>query len=315
MKSTQLTQESPVDNRLFLRLIKIMLVAVLVVTVIFGGYYYWDRYVHVGDQSPTELGISHLLRIVQENPNDPDARLSLAQTYIEAGNYSEAIRHAQKVLKAYPDNAGALMLMGVAFSKMGQAKDAVNYLEQFTAIRRKSEDPNMDKVLEAGLYFLGQNYLIVAQPDKAIAVLKEALDIDSTDADVLVLLGDAYNQTGQYQQAVESYESTVRFVPDYVEAYQGLVVSYQALNMVPNVTYAKGMEAYSNKDFQKARDLLTQSSAELANFAPVYLGLALTYEQLGDPQFAIVYARKTMELDPSNFAASNLLSRLSVENK
>jgi len=313
MKFTQLTQHHLIDNRSLLRLVKWMLVAVVLITVTFGGYYFWDRYVHVGDMSPSELGISHLLQIVQENPNDPSARLSLSQTYIEAGNYAEAIRHAQKVLTAYPDNAGALILMGVAYSKMGNANEAVTYLEQFAAIRRKSNDPGMDKVLEAGLYYLGMNYLLIDQSDQAIDVLKEAAQIDATDADVMLLLGDAYRKAGQYQQSIESYENTVRFVPDYIEAYQGMALSYQALNMPSYGLYAQGMEAFSKKDYLDARDLLKQSSVELPENASIFLGLALTYEQLGDLPSAQAYAQRSLEQDPMNFTASNLLSRLQVD--
>ncbi len=310
MKIFKPTHAASDDNRAIIRQIKWMLAAVLLVSILFAGYYIWDRYVHVGDMSPTELGIDHQLRIVEQNPNDVGARLNLSQSYIEAGNYDEAIRHAQTVLKAYPDNPGALILMGVAYSKSGNAQSAVKYLEQFAAIRRKSDDPSLDKVLEAALYYLGDNYLKIKSPDKAVPVLVEALAIDETDADAMLLLGDAYAATGQHKLAIGSYENTVRFVPDYTEAYTGMAASYRALKMPAYEQYALGMQAFSRRDFNRAQTLLEKSVADLQTFAPAYLGLALTYEQLGKLDAAQTYAARAVDLDPKNFAANNLLARL-----
>ena len=72
------------------------------------------------------------------------------------------------------------------------------------------------------------------------------------------------------------------------------------------------MEAFSQKDYQKARYLLKQSAAELPDNASIYLGLALTYEQLGDLQSAQVFAQKVSNLEPNNFTAINLLSRIQI---
>ncbi len=310
MKKNQTPPSTASENQGLIRMIKIMLAALTLVSLAFGGYYTWDRYIHLGDMSPSELGISHQLSLVEQNPNDASARLSLAQSYIEGGNYSEAIRHAEKVLQAFPGHPGALILLGVAYSKQGNASQAVYYLEQFAAVRNKSDDPNMDKVLEAGLYYLGDNYLKTNQPEKAVGVLTEALAIDETDADAMLLLGNAYAQTGKNDEALKSYENTVRFVPDYTEAYSGMEHVYQALNKPANQRYAQGMQAFSQQNYPQARQLLELSQPELSEFAPLYLGLGLTYEKLGDLQAAISSAQRALQLDPKNFAANNLLNRL-----
>ena len=191
------------DDRFLGRAVRLMLVLVALIALAFSAYYYWDRYIHIGDMSPNELGLTHIQKVMEENPNDPNARLSLAQYYIENKNYPEAILQAQNVLNAYPDDSGALLLLGIAYSMSDQAQSAIQPLESFVKQRRDLQDPQMDKVLETALFYLGKDYLVQSQADKAIQTFTEALSIDHTDADAMFLLGRAYAQIGNHQSAIE----------------------------------------------------------------------------------------------------------------
>jgi tetratricopeptide (TPR) repeat protein len=310
MNNSRIVKPNWNDNRFLGRVVKRMAVLVAVLVIAFGAYYYWDRYVHLGDMSPAELGITHLEQVMQENPDDPNVRLSLAQSYIENQDYPNAILQAQNVLTAYPDNPGALLLLGIAYSLSDQAQAAIQPLESFTDQRRAAQDPQMDKVLETSLFYLGKNYLILNQPDKAIAALKEALGIDHTDADAIYLLGSAYAQIGEHQSALEAFQTSVRFVPNFTEAYQEMEQSYLALGMADYLPYAQGMKAYSSKDFAQARQLLEQAALNLPDFAPLYLGLAMTYEELSELTLAQTSIQRALELDPSDFAANAVQVRL-----
>lgn len=309
MKISPLSTRQRSDHFLLDRITKLMVVAVLGISIIFSAYYFWDRYAHPGDMSPVELGITHLEQVVQNNPDDQNARLSLIQYYIDNENYSEAIEQSRQVLKTYPDNAGALLLSGIAYTKTSQYQTAIDTLEQFVTLRQ-AQEIRKDTVLETSLYYIGQNYLSLNQPLQAIEALNGAIEIDHTDADAIYLLGNAYVQDGQLEKAVDSYLKAVRFVPDFAEAYRGLSECYNRLHQFDMASYAQGMEAFSQKDYNKARKILEQTANNLPDFPPLFLGLALTYEQIGEFKLAQENVDRVLELDPHNISAQNVLIRI-----
>jgi tetratricopeptide (TPR) repeat protein len=302
------------DNRSLRRLIWLILAALIILTVAFAGYYYWDRYVHLGDKSPIEMSTAHLEDQVRTDPSNPDARLALAEQYLQNQEFAGAMEQAQQVLNAFPDHPGALLILGVANTMAGNAQAAIEPLEQFAALRRDDPMAGVDTNLEAALYYLGYNYISINQPTQAIPVLSEALVIEPTDADAMFQLGIALAREGQHAQAIAQFYEAVRFVPDFADAYQEMAASYGAMDMPAHVLYAHGMQAFSNKSYDQARDLLEQAAGELSDFAPLYLGLALTYEQLGDLQLAQTNVERTLALEPHNFYANIIYERLQTSD-
>lgn len=310
MKTSHIQSNEFSNNAKLRRSVFWMLFALILISGTFTVYYLLDRYIHIGDRSPTEISVTHLEEIVRQNPDDPQARLSLAQIYIENGDYANAIQQCQSFLLAYPDDPGALFLLGIAFTQDNQYQAAIDPLTRVVDTRRTSANAAIDRILEVALYNLGSNYLAMQQPETAIAVLEEALGIDHTDADAMFLLGKAYAMTGKHDSAVQAYQNAVRFVPDFIEVYQNLADSYQSLNQPLKAAYARGMTAFAQKDYNTARKTLEEAASELIDFSPLHLGLAMTYEQLGEIEKAIASTNRVLELDPQNFIAANMLSRL-----
>ena len=298
------------DQQRLTRMVWLALTAVLLLAASFGGYYYFDRYVHVSDPSPVSQSTALLETTVRQNPDDIEARVTLGQNYMQSGRYQEAIEQAGQVLVAFPDHNGALFVEGLAYAKAGQADDSIEPLARLVVLRRQSPMAQTDNLLETALFFLGQSYLEVGRNDYAIDALTEALTINHTDADALYLLGTAYAQNGQIEIALVQYQNAVRFVPDFAEAYQGMVDCYQQLNQPDHLVYAEGMVAYANHDFETARQRLESAVSSLPDFAPVLLGLGLTYEQLGQLDAAQSLLERAVVLEPDNFLATHALSRV-----
>ncbi len=291
--------------------------AVLIVTVVlFAGYYYWDRYVgQLGDKSPLELGIEKLEGSIHEDPQNPQTRVALAELYLNQGRYKEALDQTGQVLQANPEDQSALLLSGIALIRLNQPEAALEPLQQFVAARKDEEMAHADTTLETAYYYLGESYLKLNRPAEAVPVLEQAVAINRTDADALYQLGRAYQATGKPEAALEHYQKAVRFVPDFTEAYSGMVESYTALNQPDHVAYAQGMQAFTLKDYKTAQAQLEKATKSRPDFGLAFLGLGLTYEKLGKWDEALTAVQRALELNPDDMAAQQAQGRIQAAKK
>jgi tetratricopeptide (TPR) repeat protein len=297
------------------RAIRVVSIALIASVALFGSYYFWDRYIHLGDQSPLERDIQYMQDVIREHPQDLEARIALAEYYLGKGMHRDALDQATQILAQYPDNEGALLISGVARVRLNQPEAALDPLTRFVSLRKDRPMAQEDRPLQAAYYFLGESYANLGRHSQAIPALKAALAISSTDADALYELGLAYQAIGQSQTAVEYYHQAVRFVPDFAEAYAGMVESYTALGQPHHLAYAQGMQAFCVGDYETARVHLETAAQALPDFAPAFLGLGLTYEKAGDLEAALTATQRALELAPSDFAVRQTFERIKAAIK
>jgi tetratricopeptide (TPR) repeat protein len=103
------------------------------------------------------------------------------------------------------------------------------------------------------------------------------------------------------------------FVPNFTEAYQGMLRNYTALNQPEYAAYARGMIAFSQKDYPAALNELNQAVQKLPKYVPAYIGLGITNEQLGQMDAARAALEKAVEIAPENFTATQALGRVKVK--
>lgn len=292
------------------RAIWIVLAILVVVVVAFVGYYIWDRYIHLGDESPIDLGVRHLEDAVREDPQNVDARVALAEYYLAGGQYADARDQANQVLNTYPQNESALLIAGIAHVRLGDPEAALAPLERFIVLRKDRPMANVDATLETAYYFVGESYVRLNRPDEAIPALEAALVIKPTDADALYQVGLAYQASGQAETALERYHKAVRMVPDFAEVYEAMIVSYSALGKADHEAYARGMAAYSLQEYEDALPHLEQATSALPDFGPAFLGLGLTYEKMGQLEAALEAVQQALEINPGDFVAQQALGRI-----
>jgi tetratricopeptide (TPR) repeat protein len=278
--------------------------------VLFGGYYYWDRYVHPGDVSALEQGVQSLESAIRQDSQDPEVRVVLAEHYLSQRRYEEALDQVQAVLSVYPEHEGALLVASLAHVRMGQPDAALEPLQRFVTLRQDRPLAGTDVALEAAYYFLGESLMQLKRPDDAIPILEAALRITPTDADALYQLGSAYQASGQPGLAVDRYHRASRLVPDFTAVYEGLIESYSALEQSQHVVYAEGMRAWCLEDYDTARDRLERAARSLPDFAPAQMGLGLVYEGLGQFSAALAALDRALEIDPGDYAAQHARGRI-----
>ena len=309
-KNLTLLNERLFSSTYQIQRIVILLAIVLVAGLVsFGTYYYFDRYAKT--QAPiVEQSIAGAEQAVRDDPGNPDVRLALTETYLLYGRFDDAIEQALQVQKEYPDNARVDFVLGISYANNGNPELALVPLQKFIDSRKDEEMPGLDKQLQAASYYLGDSYLQLDQPDQAILPLENAVNWSETDADSMYKLGLAYAGNKDYAKAVNMFHAATTFVPDYLEAYKAMSESYDALAMPELVDYARGMMAYSDKDYQKSLNLLQKSAEAKPDFAPTFAGLGRTYEAMNDLPNAKLAYEAALKIDVNNFTASIGIQRV-----
>lgn len=286
-------------------------IALLLAVGSFAGYYYYNRY--YSNQKPVEqVSLEQAEQAVKANPTDLKTRLALAETYLLYGKYDEALAQANQVFTTDPSLEGAWLVMGVANALNGKPADAITPLTNYVNAFKDEEMPGLDKRLQEASYYLGVSYLALNQPENAILPLEQTVGWNSLDADAIYKLGLAYAGVKRYEDAVNQYAIAVSFVPDFFEAYQAMAAAYDAGGKPELGDYARGMLAYSKKDYPGAIALLLKSAKAFPSYAPIFAGLGLTYEAQGDLPKALKSYETAVKLDPNNFTAKRGVERVTI---
>jgi tetratricopeptide (TPR) repeat protein len=293
------------------RIIILTIIALVLVVGSFIGYYWYDRF--YTSQKPVEqLSLEKAQQAVQANPTDLKTRLVLAETYLLYGRYDDALAQANQVFTTDPKIEGAWLVMGVANSLNGKPSDAITPLTNYVNAFKDEDMPGLDKRLQEASYYLGVSYLTMGQPQDAILPLEQTVGWSQLDADAMYKLGLAYSGVKRYEDAVNQFANAVSFVPDFAEAYQAMADAYDAGGKPELGDYARGMLAFSNKDYPAAVDLLLKAAQEYPSYAPIFAGLGLTYEAQGDLQNAKTSFETAVSIDPNNFTAVRGVERVTA---
>lgn len=283
---------------------------IILVTAAFALTYYLDRYVHFGDNSPTELAIERLEKQVDTNPDNVEMRSALAALYLDTGRYDEAAGQAQKALLNSPENEDALFVLGLALTEMGNLAEATHPLLEFSNIRAAQPMAASDQSLQTALYYLGQNYRVIGQPDDAAVALNAALKINRTDADAMYQLGLVYLDQDKPESAIDQFMNAIRFVPNFHEVYKSLAIAYRQAGMNSYLAFAEGGMAFSLQEYDQAVELLSIAVENTQHFGPVYMLLGLTFEEMGDLESAQANLEFALQFSPDDFATQNALRRV-----
>lgn len=289
---------------------KVVALLLAVSLLSFGVYYYMDRYAGQDKSSVTEKAIKALEDQVRADPANPALRVAMAGAYIAANRYKESIAQYQEALSVQPENQEALKGLGHTLYLTGRQEEALAPYEKVAQLNQRNPTPRDEPALALVYYNLGNIYLSIGRFDEAVDSLQKTIAIDNGDAEARYLLGEAFRRKGQWEKAAVAYKDAVRFVPNYLEAYQGLVAAYTALGDNVMAGYARGMASYSSKDFKGAIRQLEAVVKERPGLAEAHNGLGLAYEENGQTDSAARSFRQVLELEPQNLWAKGSLQRI-----
>lgn len=196
----------------------------------------------------------------------------------EQGDIKKAVSHAESALSITPKHPAAQLLLGTAYYMQGRLNTAVEFLSDAYATQRNNVE--IVKLLSAIKLRLGD-------PDTAISLLEPFRQ--AGDIQVLVLLGNAYMESGDSEEATAIFQDAVTISPDIAQLRTQLAIGL----------LSTGLDEQAIKEFELAVDL----GGDLMVSEPL---LVYTHMRRADYEAALVAAQSFEEKSPQNPVPLNL---------
>jgi len=240
----------------------------------------------------------------------------------------EALGTAESVVRQFPHDADSFSLMGNVCFGQGDARRAIENWnrclelgphralekgehEQASALARKALelDPNLPGVRRS----LASAMMYLGRPAEAVPLLEEEADLIPESAKTCYLLGQAYFQLKDYEQAKKNYQRVMEIQPDHKNACYGLAMVCAKLGEVDRARqYRQRFQQIKANDLQalidetRAYDDLAAARRRLAE-AHTLAGQA--FFKHGAASQAVEHWQRAAALDGENAACRVLLAQ------
>jgi len=228
---------------------------VIVIAALFGYWYYLNRPA-TGPSQILQKSITEKEQQLKKQPNSKAVHLELAQLYLQAKRFDDAIDECKAVLKINPEDSMAYTFMGIAYEAKGKTNTAVDYYNKAIQKAEGSEMKGMNPAFTESVFRLGRIYMDQKKYDKAIELFTKSVSYNSIDSDARYNLGLAYLKKGMYDEAIAQLTIAVRYVPDYVEAQYALGQAFEKKGNKENAIKSYKMALKYKSDYKPAKDAL-----------------------------------------------------------
>ena len=228
------------------------------------------------DAKATRLRITARNLIDKRNYRMNSESISLVNAIhlYEAGKTDEAELQCRKILKAKPDYADALQLLGGILLRRKNYEEAEKVVLQAIALDGQAPEFHND---------LGNIYMALDKFELAEKCFRKALDLQPTFADPMANLGALLAMRGKQKEAAGAYQKALELTP------------YR-----PEILYNFGLLLTAMSKPEQAIEHFGKALL-LKPYAPeVLTGMAEAYKKLGKFDEAVAAARKAMERAPHN---------------
>lgn len=178
-------------------------------------------------------------------------------------------------------------------------KNTIDYLEEALKINK----------LPKYYYRIGEIYFnLLSENEKALNSCKNALLIGGESLEVFKLIGEIYNELGDFNEAIESLNRAIDIEEDS-DAYFFRGISYVNLAMTVRSKIAESVSLYKKaiKDYNQAIKL------DQKNIVLYFRRAELYYEVFREKEKAIEDYMKVLELEPDNEDAYIRLAEIYFE--
>lgn len=169
------------------------------------------------------------------NPQSLEVILGIAACYQAKNDYNKALSYYQKSFALEPNNSDMAYYVGLSYSNLDDAKNAIIYLNKAVSL-----DNNNEKAKDLLVYvreqqnseFLERALALYEEQkyDQALAILSNILSSDNKNAFAYYYRGLVFDAQKKYQQAITDYQNALKFNSDLNIVYYSLAVDFDTLN-------------------------------------------------------------------------------------
>jgi protein O-GlcNAc transferase len=224
--------------------------------------------------------------VIRLAPQVEQAYGALAVVFESQGKMTAAIAQLQKALAIKPGDTSAQLNLAAAYEQTGSPAKAVPLFAKAVAAARSQKQPVAAVILASYAHALAAT----GQHEAAIAQLKQAVAMQSSNPQMHNDLGSLYAQARDWQHAEHEFAEAIRLKPDFAAAHLSLGFVFQVEHK--NDAMQEWLEASK----------LAPDDAKLALVA----GKAIA--DVGQDDQALPILKRAHELDPQSTAASYQLA-------
>jgi len=159
-------------------------------------------------QNDLSQAAAEFRKVVELLPDNVDAQLLLADTYVRMGNTEDAVAECNKILAARPKNEQALKTMGLALlqaaAKAGDRDKPT--MEKYLNEASKLTDRLMERRPAAAYLLRAQVQLVRQEQTEALQLLEKAVEMDGTLSDARLSLASLYAENA-FKRTAEAREA------------------------------------------------------------------------------------------------------------
>jgi tetratricopeptide (TPR) repeat protein len=267
---------------------------------------YAHRYAGVYDTRFYNEAADDALSILNEQPDDYDALMTIATAYQRLGRIDDALRYVEHARQTYPDRGEPWSRMGSLSISKGDAPKALEYMAR--AVQLEPSDAS-------DLYNLGWIYDQTGDTQRATTYYERAIQASPLSFEAMNNLALVYQATGQAERARQLLENATGVDPENEAVYLNLADYYvrQSASKEAIANYSRAAQVnpanpiapvemgkiYLEKgDTELALDKLNQALDIDPNSFDAYLALSSTYEKLGRPKEAAAAIEEARRIRP-----------------
>lgn len=225
-----------------------------------------------------------LERAVQVNPENLDCLLRLAQLHHYLTNYDEEIVLLDKALQIDVHNAQAYFMKGMLFKEKGDTVKAISSMQ--TAVEQDPDHYNA--YIQLGLLSAAQKNPL------AESYYLNAIKINPNSQEAMYNLGMYYQETDNYNAAIETYTTLLKANPNHFDAHFNLGMLHAVkLNAVD-----EGLKYFAAAIQDDPKD------------PRGYYGRGYCFEKKGDVTNALADYKMALQVDPAYENAAIAINRL-----
>jgi tetratricopeptide (TPR) repeat protein len=244
---------------------------------------------------------------IEQEPDNPFARLSRGQAYLQAGQRRQALADFSAAIRLDPRLAAAHHLRASAYHDQGDYEQAIADYDE--ALRREPLDP-------VAWNNRGLAWLDKGQAERAVADFTEALRLDPEYAVAFHNRGQARLRRREPDQAIADFSRALELKPGYVLALLGRAMALhekgeydraiadctEVIRREPKSAVAfnnRGLAHYEKEDYDRAIADFNEAIRLDGKMARAYFNRGLVYEQKGDEAAAAADRARAVRLDPA----------------